>query len=1042
MRFARFPFARFRCGLLLPAGWLVLLLACGSTQAAVCRVDTNGSAANSGAQWSSPKDLTSALADSSCSEIWVRQGTYKPTAGGDRAATFSVRPGVAVYGGFAGNETQRSARDPNAHSVTLSGDIGTSGDASDNSYHVVLLTGSTAAGINDAATRLDGFIIRDGHADNGGGSNSQDGGGILCMGEGSGHEFNPTLANLVIRDNQASFGGGLYSRSRASGQCSPRITDVVFKNNKADFHGGAMFTEGCAGDHCDPVLTRVSFEDNEAIDGDGGGMYNYGEGSTKSCSPVLTDVRFFGNVASDNGGGMANDGYGGDSSPRLTNVTFANNRATGTAFYAGKGGAMDNSGADSGRSWPVLRNVTFYNNYAHNAGGAIHNDGSTSGSARADIRNGTFYLNSTDGSGATFYNNGTDSGLAMTLLTDSIAWGGVVNGGGSGPIVHNAVGNGSALANINHSVVEGGCPAGNTCTMVNGTNPILDPLQNNGGYTETMAPHAPGSAINAANSPCLATDQRGMPRPQGGFCDAGAVEVVTDPSQVSAVVTGSGSVSAAVSPAPLTGSISNCSSGGGSCSASYPQMLLVSLGATPASHWHFTGWGGDCAAAGTSTTASVITDLDRNCTADFAINAHAVGGTVSGLAGSGLVLQLNGGNDLSISANGSFSFAASVDYGSPYSVSVLTQPSSPAQTCAVSNASGPMPDADVSNVLVACATDMHVVTGSVATGQGSITPLTQSVADGATATLTVTPTTGWHVDSISGCGGSLSGSTYTTAAVMADCAVTARFAINTHTVGGTVSGLTGSGLVLQLNGGNDLSVGANGSFGFAASVDYGSSYSVTVLSQPGSPAQTCTMSQGSGTMPDADVSNVLVACATDMHVVTGSVATGQGSITPLTQSVADGATATLTVTPATGWHIDSVSGCGGVQSGNTFTTAAITADCAVTASFAINRYTVGGTVSGGHGSILPGSVSVDFGDTATLVLTADTNYELDTVSGCGGNLNGNQWITAPITADCTVTATFRTTIAAYAPVPALDRRLLLLLAVLIALAGLWRRRHT
>jgi hypothetical protein len=81
-----------------------------------------------------------------------------------------------------------------------------------------------------------------------------------------------------------------------------------------------------------------------------------------------------------------------------------------------------------------------------------------------------------------------------------------------------------------------------------------------------------------------------------------------------------------------------------------------------------------------------------------------------------------------------------------------------------------------------------------------------------------------------------------------------------HTVGGMVSGLQGSGLVLEDNGGDDLTVAGNSSFTFAATLATGASYSVTVKTQPGNPAQTCTVSNSSGTIGSANVSGVAVDC--------------------------------------------------------------------------------------------------------------------------------------------------------------------------------------
>ena len=65
-----------------------------------------------------------------------------------------------------------------------------------------------------------------------------------------------------------------------------------------------------------------------------------------------------------------------------------------------------------------------------------------------------------------------------------------------------------------------------------------------------------------------------------------------------------------------------------------------------------------------------------------------IGGTVAGLAGSGLVLQNNGGDDLAVSANGTFSFKTSVDAGSAYNITVFAQPATPSQSCSIANAAG------------------------------------------------------------------------------------------------------------------------------------------------------------------------------------------------------------------------------------------------------------------------------------------------------------------------------------------------------------------
>ncbi|WP_192954724.1 FG-GAP repeat protein [Gallaecimonas mangrovi] len=79
----------------------------------------------------------------------------------------------------------------------------------------------------------------------------------------------------------------------------------------------------------------------------------------------------------------------------------------------------------------------------------------------------------------------------------------------------------------------------------------------------------------------------------------------------------------------------------------------------------------------------------------------------------------------------------------------------------------------------------------------------------------------------------------------------------TYTIGGTVSDLSGS-LVLQNNSGDDLTVTSSGSFSFATAIDDGSSYSVTIKTQPS--GQTCAVSSGSGTVSSAEVTSISIHC--------------------------------------------------------------------------------------------------------------------------------------------------------------------------------------
>jgi sugar lactone lactonase YvrE/predicted SpoU family rRNA methylase len=206
-------------------------------------------------------------------------------------------------------------------------------------------------------------------------------------------------------------------------------------------------------------------------------------------------------------------------------------------------------------------------------------------------------------------------------------------------------------------------------------------------------------------------------------------------------------------------------------------------------------------------------------------NYYTIGGTVTGLTGTGLVLQDNNGDNLPVASAGTFAFHTELARGNSYSVSVLTQPASPTQTCVVTAGTGTVTGDNVTSVAVMCA--------------NKTTP----------------------ADSI----------------------------------GGTVSGLAGSGLVLQDNGSDNLAVASNGSFAFSTGLPSGTPYSVTVLTPPMNPFQDCTIANGSGTTNGADVNNVAVSCKTNSNpaYTIGGTITGVSNSGPIV--LQDNGTDNLTV---------------------------------------------------------------------------------------------------------------------------------------------------
>jgi|HubBroStandDraft_1064217.scaffolds.fasta_scaffold09513_5 hypothetical protein len=260
------------------------------------------------------------------------------------------------------------------------------------------------------------------------------------------------------------------------------------------------------------------------------------------------------------------------------------------------------------------------------------------------------------------------------------------------------------------------------------------------------------------------------------------------------------------------------------------------------------------------------------------LTKYAIGGTVSGLSGSGLVLQDNAGDSLPVTANGSFTFKTSVASGGLYNVTVFTQPTSPAQTCAVTNGSGTA-DANVANVQVVCTTVTYTIGGTVSglsgsglvlqdnagdnlpvTANGSFTFKT-SVASGGSYNVTVftQPTSPAQTCSVTNGSGTANANV---ANVQIVCAVT-------YTIGGTVFDLSGAGLVLQDNAGDNLQVGANGSFTFSTPVAIGGAYNVTILTQPIDPPQNCAVTNASGTA-NANVTSVQIVCVSEWTWVGGA----------------------------------------------------------------------------------------------------------------------------------------------------------------------------
>ncbi len=257
------------------------------------------------------------------------------------------------------------------------------------------------------------------------------------------------------------------------------ITSGNATEDAAELNGGGILNVGGS-----PTISNMVISNNEGVFG--GGMFNF-DGS----SPTVTNVTFIGNSAQ-RAGGMYNNL---NSHSILINVTFVSNSAS------SRGGGMTTSSSS-----PTLTNVTFHDNSAPRGGG-LHN----AFGGNPTLINVTFSENSATEDGGSIYNESSSP-----VITNSILYN---NTQGTQDEIYNVGG----TPTVRYSIVEGGY----TGTGNLDQDPLLGPLQDNGGFTQTMALGSGSPAIEAGNdADCPATDQREISRPQGAHCDIGAYEFV------------------------------------------------------------------------------------------------------------------------------------------------------------------------------------------------------------------------------------------------------------------------------------------------------------------------------------------------------------------------------------------------------------------------------------------------------------------------------------------------------------------------------------
>lgn len=392
--------------------------------------------------------------------------------------------------------------------------------------------------------------------------------------------------------------------------------------------------------------------------------------------------------------------------------------------------------------------------------------------------------------------------------------------------------------------------------------------------------------------------------------------------------------------------------------------------------------------AGTGTVGTTnVTTVKVTCK----VPTFTIGGTLSSLVtGQSITLLDNGASALKLTKNGTFSFATQLKSGATYNVTINVQPVG--ETCTVTGGSGTVGTSNVTSVKVACTPKDFTIGGTVSglttgksvtlldngsdsltvTANGAFTFAT-SVASGSAYKVTVKTQPTGETCTVTGGSGKVVSSNVTTVKV----ACTPK----TFTIGGTVSGLsTGASVTLLDNGADSLTVTANGKFTFTTKVASGSTYAVTVGTQP--TGETCPVTSGSGTVGAANVTTVKVACASSSTFSIGGTVSGlntSASVTLLDNGsdsltvtangaftfktkLASGAKYAVTVgTQPTGETCTVTGGTGTVGTANVTTVKVV---CGSSSS----TFSIGGTVSG-----LSTSASVTLLDNGTDSLTVTAN---------------------------------------------------------------------
>jgi hypothetical protein len=440
-------------------------------------------------------------------EVWVAKGAYTAAA----TPVLAMRPGVFLFGGFAGTETAREQRDWTANVTTIDGED----------------TRRCVEGADDAM--LDGFTITRGFALNSYGSLDY-GGGMYN------NRVSPTVAHCVFSKNVSQGGGGIYNSYAA-----PTIRDCSFSGNMAAMYtysspysqyGNTYYKGGAVNNrYGSATFLRCVFEDNVAAMG--AGICN------DYCNSTITGCLFKYNTTHDpssssnaiTGGAAVSNLMAGTS---LQDCVFIGNEDRTYDSFSGGGAILNVSDSYSPPllSTPIVTvcNSLFRDNFAQYNGGAIYNL-----SLLLVLDNCSFVNNHHSyGEGDTIYNRALFTpadGIPPPTMTNCIVRGG--RDSGVQQITDSYDPSSSHSLKVTYSCVEGGYA---------GTGNIdVDPLFSNAEIGDLrLSPGSPCIDTGTANG-APRTDILGIPRPQGAGVDMGAYEYDATPPNAP-VVSGPGSL--------------------------------------------------------------------------------------------------------------------------------------------------------------------------------------------------------------------------------------------------------------------------------------------------------------------------------------------------------------------------------------------------------------------------------------------------------------------------------------------------------------------